>query len=103
MLQLRLMERKSELVRRDEHEAMIDQMAGLVWTKLGGWPARLVADLVVRRRAESRVARAYAPRSPSPAGRWPIRTASRSTPDLDRTFAGFLALEVPKPLCFDAQ
>ena len=47
MLQLRLMEKKRELVRRDAHEAMIDQMAGLVLTKLGGcahcryrpWPA----------------------------------------------------------------
>jgi len=29
MLQLRLMEKRRELVRRDEHEAMIDQMAGL--------------------------------------------------------------------------
>src|ERR1700754_3495230 len=54
MLQLRLMERKGELVRRDEHETMIDQMAGLVLTKLGGWPARVAgADLVVRRRAEA--------------------------------------------------
>jgi hypothetical protein len=37
MLQLRLMEKRRELVRRDAHEAMIDQMAGLVMTKLGGW------------------------------------------------------------------
>jgi hypothetical protein len=34
MLQLRLMERKGELKRRDEHEAMIDQMAGLVLTRI---------------------------------------------------------------------
>ena len=54
MLQLRLMEKKRELVRRDAHEAMIDQMAGLVLTKLGGWPARVAgADLGVRRRAEA--------------------------------------------------
>jgi hypothetical protein len=54
MLQLRLMEKKRELVRRDEHEAMIDEMAGLVLTKLGGWPARVAGtDLVVRRRAEA--------------------------------------------------
>ena len=54
MLQLRLMEKQRELVRRDAHEAMIDQMAGLVLTKLGGWPARVAgADLVVRRRAEA--------------------------------------------------
>ena len=54
MLQLRLMEKKRELVRRDEHEAMIDQMAGLVLIKLGGWPARVAGtDLVMRRRAEA--------------------------------------------------
>ena len=36
MLQLRLMQARRELVSRDAHEAMIDQMAGLVLTKLGG-------------------------------------------------------------------
>ncbi len=41
-------------MRRDAHEAMIDRMAGLVLTKLGGWPARIAgSDLVVRRRAEA--------------------------------------------------
>jgi hypothetical protein len=54
LLQLRLAEKKRELVRRDAHEAMIDQMAGLVLTELGGWPARVAgADLVVRRKAEA--------------------------------------------------
>jgi len=54
MLKLRLMERKSELVRRDEHEAMIDQMAGLVLTKLRGWPARVAGtDPAMRRGAEA--------------------------------------------------
>ena len=54
MLQVRLMEKRRELVRRDEHEAMIDQMAGLVLTKLGGWPARIAGqDLGLRRRAEA--------------------------------------------------
>jgi hypothetical protein len=53
MLQLRLMEKQRTLVRRDAHEAMIDQMAGLVLTKLGGWPARIAGtDLGLRRRAE---------------------------------------------------
>jgi hypothetical protein len=33
---------------------MIDEMAGLVLTKLGGWPARVAgSDLVVRRKAEA--------------------------------------------------
>jgi hypothetical protein len=54
MLQMRLAEKRGELVRRDAHEAMIDQMAGLVLTKLGGWPARIAgADLGLRRRAEA--------------------------------------------------
>ena len=39
---------------RDAARSMIDQMAGLVLTKLGGWPARVAgADLVLRRRAEA--------------------------------------------------
>ena len=33
---IRIKEKQSTLVRRDAHEAMPDQMAGLVWTKLGG-------------------------------------------------------------------
>jgi hypothetical protein len=54
MLQLRLMQAQRELVSREAHEAMIDQMAGLVLTKLGGWPARIAgADLGLRRRAEA--------------------------------------------------
>ena len=36
MLQLLLMEKRKELVSRDAHEAIIDQIAGLVLTKLGG-------------------------------------------------------------------
>ena len=54
MLQLRLMQARRELVSREAHEAMIDQMAGLVLTKLGGWPARIAgADLGLPRRAEA--------------------------------------------------
>jgi hypothetical protein len=35
---------------------VIDQMAGLVLTKLGGWPARIAgADLGLRRKAEALV------------------------------------------------
>jgi hypothetical protein len=41
MLQLRLMEKRRELVSREAHEAMIDQLAGLVLTKLSGWSARI--------------------------------------------------------------
>jgi hypothetical protein len=54
LLRLRIEEKQRTLVKRDEHEAMIDQMAGLVLTKLGGWPARIGgADLGVRRKAEA--------------------------------------------------
>src|SRR4051794_33216605 len=54
MLQLRLMQARRELVSREAHETMIDDMAGLVLTKLSGWPARIAgADLVLRRRAEA--------------------------------------------------
>lgn len=54
LLQIRIEEKRRTLVRRDAHEAMIDQMAGLVLTKIGGWPARVAgADLVVRRKAEA--------------------------------------------------
>jgi len=40
MLQLRLMQARHELVSRDAREAKIDQIAGLVLTMLGDWPAR---------------------------------------------------------------
>jgi len=54
MLQLRLMEKKRKLVPRDVYESMIDETAGLVLTKLSGWPARVAGtDLVVRRKAEA--------------------------------------------------
>jgi hypothetical protein len=54
MLQLRLMEKKRTLVRRDDVNELIDSMAGLVLTKLGGLPARVGgADLVARRKAEA--------------------------------------------------
>jgi hypothetical protein len=54
MLRLRLMEKQRTLVPRDVYDIMIDQMDGLVLTKLSGWPARVAgADLVVRRRAEA--------------------------------------------------
>jgi hypothetical protein len=54
MLQLRLQEKRRDLVPRDEFDAMIDGMAGLVLTKLNGLPARIAGhDLAARRRAEA--------------------------------------------------
>jgi hypothetical protein len=56
MLQLKLMEKRKELVRRDAHDAMIERMAGLVLTIIGGWPARIAGtDLGLRRKAEALV------------------------------------------------
>jgi hypothetical protein len=52
MLKLRLLE-KRRLVPRDEFDALIDGIAGLVLTKLHGLPARVGGhDLAARRRAE---------------------------------------------------
>jgi hypothetical protein len=54
LLRLRIEEKQRKLVQRDAHEAMIDQMAGLVLTKLSAWPARIAGqDLGLRRRAEA--------------------------------------------------
>ena len=54
MLRIRIEEKKRELVPRDVYESMIDQMAGLMLTNLGGWPARVAGhDIGVRRRAEA--------------------------------------------------
>jgi hypothetical protein len=54
LLRIRIEEKKRELVPRDVYESMIDQMAGLMLTNLGGWPARVAGhDIGVRRRAEA--------------------------------------------------
>jgi hypothetical protein len=54
MLQLKLAEKRRDLVRQSDVDEMVDTFAGLVLNKLGGWPARVAGtDLVVRRRAEA--------------------------------------------------
>ena len=54
LLRIKIAEKQCELVPRDVYDSMIDEMAGLVLTKLSGWPARVAGmDLVVRRRAEA--------------------------------------------------
>ena len=59
LLRIRIEEKKRELVPRDVYEGMIDQMAGLVLTKLGGWPARVAGrDLGAATEGGSRAARA---------------------------------------------
>jgi len=51
MLQLRLKEKRRELVRRDDADALIDQIAGTVLTHLSSLPARCAprGDLAIRR------------------------------------------------------
>jgi hypothetical protein len=54
LIRIRIDEKRRTLVRRDEHEAMIDRLAGLTLTKLGAWPARIAGtDLALRRKAEA--------------------------------------------------
>ena len=54
MLQLRLMEKRRELVRRDDVDALIDQIAGVTLTHLSSLPARCAprGDLAIRRSIE---------------------------------------------------
>jgi hypothetical protein len=54
MLQLRLMEKKRELVRMDEVNAMIDSMMDVVLTAISSMPARCAprGDLATRRAIE---------------------------------------------------
>ena len=53
MLQLRLMEKKRELVRREDVDALIDQIAGTVLTHLSGMAARCSRDMMVRRNIDA--------------------------------------------------
>jgi hypothetical protein len=54
MLQLRLMEKKRELVRRADVDALIDGIAGVTLTALSSLPARCAprGDLAIRRAIE---------------------------------------------------
>ena len=53
MLQLRLMEKRRELVRRDDVDALIDQLAGITLTHLSGMAARCSRDMQVRRNVDA--------------------------------------------------
>ena len=53
MLQLRLMEKKRGLVRREDVDALIDAMAGTVLTHLSGMAARCSRDMAVRRNIDA--------------------------------------------------
>ena len=52
MLQLRLMEKRHELVRREDVNALLDQLAGVLLTHLSGMAARCSPDLTVRRKID---------------------------------------------------
>jgi hypothetical protein len=54
MLQLRLMEKRRELVRRADVDALIDGIAGVTLTALSSLPARCAphGDLAIRRSIE---------------------------------------------------
>ena len=53
MLQLRLMEKKRELVRQDDVDELIGQIAGITLTHLSGMAARCSRDMVVRRNIDA--------------------------------------------------
>ncbi|MBR0778567.1 hypothetical protein JQ625_27360 [Bradyrhizobium diazoefficiens] len=55
MLQLRLMEKKGELLSREDFDEAIDSMAGIVVTHLSGMAARCSNDLIVRRKIDALV------------------------------------------------
>jgi hypothetical protein len=49
LLQLRLMEKRKELVRQDDVDSLIDHIAGITLTHLSGMAARCSRDMAVRR------------------------------------------------------
>ena len=54
LIRLRVAEKRRELMPTSEHNAFVDELAGLLLTKLSGLPARVAgADLALRRKAEA--------------------------------------------------
>jgi hypothetical protein len=53
MLQLRLMEKKRELVRREDVNALLDEICGVTLTHLSGMAARCSNDPTVRRKIDA--------------------------------------------------
>ena len=49
MLQLRLLEKRRKLVRREDADALIDEICGVVLTHLSGMSARCSRDPLIRR------------------------------------------------------
>ena len=80
MLQLRLMEKRRELVRRADVGALIDGIAGVTLTALSSLPARCAprGDLAIRRSHRQRECPIEdSTESPTSASRWPTSTVSR--------------------------
>ena len=77
ILQLRLMEKRRELVRRADVDELIDGIAGVTLTALSSLPARCAprGDLAIRRSIEGSCPRC-APRLPTSASRWPTSAAA---------------------------
>ena len=56
LLQIKIADKRGQLVERDRANELIDGIAGVVLTHLSGWPARLAGhDFVLRRKAEGLV------------------------------------------------
>ena len=55
MLQLRLMEKQRMLVRREDANALLDEICGVVLTHLSGMAARCSRDMIVRRNIDAAV------------------------------------------------
>jgi hypothetical protein len=53
MLQLRLMEKQRKLVQREDVNALLDEIYGIVLTHLSGMSARCSRDMVVRRNIDA--------------------------------------------------
>ena len=53
MLQLRLMEKQRMLVRREDANALLDEICGVVLTHLSGMAARCCRDMIVRRNIDA--------------------------------------------------
>ena len=77
MLQLRLMEKQRELVRQEDVDELIDDIAGVTLTALSSLPARCAprGDLAIRRNIERAVFEVRTEIS-NVASRWPTSAAS---------------------------
>ena len=76
MLQLRLMEKQRKLVRREDANALLDEVCGVVLTHLSGMASRCSRDRMVRRNIDAVVHHVPANWRRSAQG-WPTSAVSR--------------------------